>query len=74
MSDVESAGLNAQLVLLLGNHIGDLSVIREALSVARAVGYRSASAFTTALGDAGLPVPSAIAALCASLAGSDEVA
>ena len=36
LSDVESAGLNAQLVLLLGNHIGDLSVIREALSVARA--------------------------------------
>ena len=36
LSDVESAGLNARLVLLLGNHIGDLSVIREALSVARA--------------------------------------
>ena len=36
LNDVGSAGLNARLVLLLGNHIGDLSVIREALSAARA--------------------------------------
>jgi len=36
LGDVDSAVLNARLVLLLGNHIGDLAVIREALSVARA--------------------------------------
>jgi len=27
--------LNAQLILLLSNHIGDLAVLREALDIAR---------------------------------------
>jgi hypothetical protein len=36
LSDSQSAALNARLVLLLANHIGDLSVIRQALSAARA--------------------------------------
>jgi len=36
LTDSQSAALNARLVLLLANHIGDLSVIREALSAARA--------------------------------------
>jgi Protein of unknown function (DUF2783) len=36
LSDIDSAALNAQLVLMLSNHLGDLPVIREALSVARA--------------------------------------
>ena len=31
----ESAMLNARLVLLLANHIGDAVVLREALAVAR---------------------------------------
>jgi hypothetical protein len=35
LSDADSAALNARLVLLLANHIGDESVLREALSVAR---------------------------------------
>jgi hypothetical protein len=35
LSDADSAALNARLVLLLANHIGDESVVREALSVAR---------------------------------------
>lgn len=34
----ESHALNARLVLLLANHIGDLAVLREALAAARASG------------------------------------
>ena len=35
--DPEQSGmLNAQLILLLSNHIGDLGVLREALAIARA--------------------------------------
>ncbi len=36
LSDEQSALLNAKLILLLANHIGDLQVIREALQLARA--------------------------------------
>lgn len=32
----ESAALNARLVLLLANHIGDLDVLRDALALAAA--------------------------------------
>lgn len=35
LSDAQSESLNARLVLLLANHIGDLSVLREALQRAR---------------------------------------
>ena len=35
LSDEQSALLNAKLILLLANHIGDLSVLREALGHAR---------------------------------------
>ena len=35
LSDADSAALNARLVLLLANHIGEESVLREALEVAR---------------------------------------
>ncbi|MDQ5880737.1 MAG: hypothetical protein QG616_567 [Pseudomonadota bacterium] len=35
LSDEQSAMLNAKLILLLANHIGDLSVLREALGHAR---------------------------------------
>jgi len=35
LSDEQSERLNARLVLLLANHIGDIAVIREALAVAR---------------------------------------
>ncbi len=35
LSDEQSELLNARLVLLLANHIGDLSVLREALALAR---------------------------------------
>ena len=35
LSDDESLAVNARLVLLLANHIGDISVLREALAVAR---------------------------------------
>lgn len=35
LSDEQSAMLNAKLVLLLSNHIGEISLLREALSLAR---------------------------------------
>lgn len=35
LSDEESVALNARLVLLLANHIGDSAVLREALAAAR---------------------------------------
>lgn len=35
LSDAESEALNARLILLLANHIGDIAVLREALRVAR---------------------------------------
>jgi Protein of unknown function (DUF2783) len=35
LSDADSAALNARLVLLLANHIGDPVVLREALAIAR---------------------------------------
>ena len=35
LSDEQSQLLNAKLILLLANHIGDISVLREALALAR---------------------------------------
>lgn len=35
LSEAQSAEVNAKLILLLANHIGDLDVIREALAAAR---------------------------------------
>jgi len=35
LTDEQSMALNARLVLLLANHIGDLDVLREALRLAR---------------------------------------
>ena len=35
LSDGQSALVNAKLVLLLANHIGDVSVIKDALAKAR---------------------------------------
>jgi hypothetical protein len=35
LTDEQSALVNAKLVLLLSNHIGDLSVLREAMRIAR---------------------------------------
>ena len=36
LTDEQSALVNAKLILLLSNHIGDISVLREAMSLARA--------------------------------------
>lgn len=36
LTDAQSELLNARLVLLLANHIGELGVLREALALARA--------------------------------------
>ena len=36
LSDAQSELLNARLVMLLANHIGDLRVLREAIVAARA--------------------------------------
>ncbi|TAH50240.1 MAG: DUF2783 domain-containing protein [Betaproteobacteria bacterium] len=35
LSDEQSAMVNARLILLLANHVGDISVLREAMQVAR---------------------------------------
>ena len=35
LSEAESADLDAALVLVLANHIGDLDVLREAIDLAR---------------------------------------
>jgi hypothetical protein len=35
LTDEQSALLNARLILLLANHIGDLDVLREAMKIAR---------------------------------------
>jgi hypothetical protein len=35
LADAQSALVNAKLVLLLANHIGDAAVLREAMRVAR---------------------------------------
>ncbi len=35
LSDEQSAQVNAKLILILSNHIGDLSVLREAMAQAR---------------------------------------
>lgn len=34
LSEAQSARVNARLVLLLSNHIGDLNVLREAMAIA----------------------------------------
>jgi hypothetical protein len=35
LTDEQSAQVNARLILLLANHIGDISVLREAMRIAR---------------------------------------
>ncbi len=35
LSDEQSALVNAKLVLLLANHVGDLNIVREAMKLAR---------------------------------------
>jgi hypothetical protein len=35
LSDEQSERLNARLILLLANHIGDVAVLREAMALAR---------------------------------------
>lgn len=35
LSDEQSADLDAALVLILANHIGDMAVLREAIALAR---------------------------------------
>jgi hypothetical protein len=38
ISESESAALNARLVLILSNHIGDLGVLKDAISLAKKAG------------------------------------
>jgi len=35
LTDEQSALVNAKLVLLLANHVGDLAILREAMALAR---------------------------------------
>ena len=41
LSEAESAALNARLVLLLANHIGNPAVLAEALTIARNLGHHT---------------------------------
>ena len=36
LSDEQSTMVNARLILLLANHVGDIGVLREAMRIARA--------------------------------------
>jgi hypothetical protein len=38
LSETESADLNARLVLILANHIGDAGILSEAIALARRAG------------------------------------
>jgi hypothetical protein len=38
LSDQDSAALNARLILLLANQVGDLATLKEAIAAARAAG------------------------------------
>ena len=38
LSDEQAAKLDSRLVLILANHIGDLEVLREAITLAKATG------------------------------------
>jgi len=40
LGDADSAALNARLVLILANQIGDLAVLREALELAQATAHQ----------------------------------
>lgn len=35
LTDEQSLAVNAKLILLLSNHIGDLSILRQAMAIAR---------------------------------------
>lgn len=35
LSDAESHSVNAKLVLILANHIGDINVLKQAMDIAR---------------------------------------
>jgi Protein of unknown function (DUF2783) len=38
LTDEQSAMFNAKLILLLANHVGDISILREAMMLARPAG------------------------------------
>ncbi len=38
LSEAQSAALNARLVLVLSNHIGNLAVLKEAIALAKKAG------------------------------------
>ncbi len=43
LSDAESTELNARLILILANHIGDRDVLSQALELAKSVGQTAAN-------------------------------
>ena len=38
LTEQQSAALNARLILLLANHVGDLETLKEAIAAAKAAG------------------------------------
>lgn len=57
LDDEQSEQVNARLILLLANHIGDLAVLREAMALARAGVQSSNSDVCQALAEPGLAPP-----------------
>ena len=58
LTDEQSADLDAALVLILANHIGDIEVLREAIALARHrmldANQQQATATTIAINDQGM--------------------
>jgi hypothetical protein len=48
LTEAESAALDARLILILANHIGDITVLREALALARQAASKSSATPTKA--------------------------
>jgi predicted LPLAT superfamily acyltransferase len=44
LSEAEAAALDARLVLILANHIGDLEVLKEAIALAKGAARRGVAA------------------------------
>src|ERR1700687_2422047 len=54
ISDAQSADLDAALVLILANHIGDLDVLREAIALAHCRRQPATAAATTIISAEGI--------------------
>ena len=75
MSDEQSADLDAALVLILANHIGDLDVLREAIALAQAAdGRRQPAAATAATATTAMNVAKGIELMAKGFASTTDLA